>query len=355
MFYIKNIKISNFRCYDNKKFDFDNSINVLVGDNGVGKTSIVEAIGYLAIGKSFRNVKDIDVLKQNEAFFSLVYNIISDKKEEKVVVYFDNKGKKISKNDKMYAKMSDFFAEIGLISFSPDDIKIIKGSPSDRRKYIDLCLCQIDKSYLLYLNNYAKLLKERNELLKKWENSEKQSVFLDVIDAKIAEYAISIIEKRASFISKTNSLLKKYSNILTDNEDKVEMEYIPKASAENYIKELKNRRDHDIYMQTTTCGPHRDDVNFVINDKIASSTASQGQIRSAVLSLKLCFSNMLEQINKNSIIIMDDVLSELDTKRQKQVFKMFNNDTQIFITCTSIEGLSKDLLNNSNIIVVGKE
>lgn len=355
MFCVKNIKINNFRCYDYKQIDFNSSINVLVGDNGAGKTSIVEAIGYLAIGKSFRNARDIEALKQNSSYFSLVFEVDSDDNTDKIVVYFDDKGKKISKNSKMYSKMSDFFAEIGLVSFSPDDIRIIKGSPADRRRYINLCLCQIDKDYLVSLNNYNKLLKERNELLKKWDNSENQTMLFDVIDLKMKEYAIDIIAKRESFIIETNKLIKNYNNILTFEEDDVELTYDPKVKAENYEKELKSRREHDVFMQTTTSGPHRDDVSFMINGKNASSTASQGQIRSAVLSLKICFLNLLQQINKKTIIVMDDVMSELDNKRQKQVFSMLDNDVQTFITCTSIDGISKELLNNSNVIVVGKE
>ena len=208
MFCVKSIKINNFRCYDYKQIDFNSSINVLVGDNGVGKTSIVEAIGYLAIGKSFRNARDIEALKQNSSYFSLVFEVDSDDNTDKIVVYFDDKGKKISKNSKMYSKMSDFFAEIGLVSFSPDDIRIIKGSPADRRRYINLCLCQIDKDYLVSLNNYNKLLKERNELLKKWDNSENQTMLLDVIDLKMKEYAIDIIKKREFFVIETNKLIK---------------------------------------------------------------------------------------------------------------------------------------------------
>lgn len=355
MYYIKSINISNFRRYFNEKIAFEPRINIIVGANASGKTSIVEAIGYTLIGKSFKNSKDKEVINDQCNYFSVISNVSNSNKEEKIVVYQDNEGKKVSKNGKQYSKISDFVGETGLISFSPDDLKIIKGSPVDRRKYLDSCICQLDNNYLIELANYNKLIKQRNEYLKTLTETTENLTFLDVIDEKIIEIGKQIVLKRNDFI---NSITQKANNLvnkLSNNVDSLEISYLFKVNYENYEKEFKNRRNHDIYMQTTTGGPHRDDLLITINNKNATECASQGQIRSAVIALKMSFYELFKELNKPALIIMDDVLSELDENRQNEVLKMLDNENQIFITCTNINLLNQEIIDKSNVIHIGKE
>jgi len=352
---IEKVNLTNYRCFDTKKIEFTEGINVLIGDNATGKTSIVEAVGYLGIGKSFKNTSDNSVIKKENKYFSIVGELEKENKKEKVVIYVDEKGKKININNQNINKLSEFIGKTCLVSFSPDDLSIIKGSPKERRKFLDSCLCQLYSDYLDNLSNYNKIIKCRNEILKKAETEGINYIYLDVLDEKISYYGKLIVDKREKFIIELNLLAQNKLNTLSKRKDTLTISYSPKTCVNNYEKEVKNRREHDIYLKTTTTGPQRDDFLVELNNKIAFETASQGQIRSIVIAMKLAFFEMISKSKEFVIIILDDVLSELDEDRQNSLFELIKECNQTFITSTSIKNISNDIIHRSNVINIGKE
>lgn len=354
MFWVKTIKMTDFRCFRSKTIRFESGINVLIGDNAAGKTSIAEAVSYIANGKSFKNAKDSDVIQKDCEYFSIVATCGSSR-EEKRVVYCDSKGKKISKDETIYKKISDYYKETGVVTFSPDDLEIVKGSPALRRRLIDSCICQTDSAYYESLVLYNKLLKQRNEFLKSYVDNDQNNIFLDIIDGKLVEIGVNIINRRAEFIEKLSISAKNILNLISDSKEDLSLVYNPKVIANNYTKEMSNRRKRDMFMQTTTCGPHRDDVEITINGEKVSAIGSQGQIRSVVIAIKLGFYNILKEDKDDIIVILDDVLSELDALRQNQMMKLINTGSQMFITCTSLDSISDEIVKLSNIINVRKE
>lgn len=354
MFFLKNIKLINFRCFDSVKFSFSPNINVFVGENATGKTSIVEGISYLFLGKSMKKAKDLDALKRNEQYFSVVGEISSEK-EEKIVVSFQENKKKIINNNKPYEKIGDLVVEKALISFVPDDLFIIKGAPAERRRFLDICISQIDKDYLNILMHYKKILKVRNDFIK--DNKEKQInyEYLDVLDAVLIKDAKEIIKKRQIFVKNIKENVEKLGSDLSEGKDIIKIHYQGCSDVDCFDEKFKKSLENDLKYETTTFGPHRDDLLIYINKQKASDFSSQGQIRSAVLAMKLGFATYLREIDKDFVVILDDVLSELDENRQNKVFKLIKNKNQTFITCTNLKTISNEILKDSNVIKVGKD
>ena len=336
------------------KYSFAPNINIFVGKNGTGKTSVIEALGYLFIGKSFKKAKDPDCLKAGATYFSIVGECFLDEKPEKIILYYDKNGKKITINNKKESKISLFASKKALVSFSPEDLGIIKGSPSDRRRFLDVSLIQIDEKYADTLNKYNKIIKERNEYLKTVDNKDVDFDFLDVLDKQIIETGKQIVKKREEFVMYLCRYINMSMQTISKNKDTISIRYIPKVSVENFECEFLKRRKYDVYLQTTTLGPHRDDLEFLINS-ISGECASQGQIRCAVLSLIISYYKYLKSISKPLIVAMDDVLSELDEERKNDFFRLIDNEDQIFITCTDLNSVSNEIVEKSNVIYVGKE
>lgn len=355
MLSVSGLKLTNFRCYEDIKMSFSPGINILIGKNGAGKTTIIEALGFLFVGKSFKKTKESDCLSNEKEYFCIAGDCLNDEKSQKIVFYYDEGGKKISINEKKVQKMSAFVSQKAFVCFSPDDLYIIKGSPLERRRFLDVSISQIDSEYIDFLNRYNKIIKQRNEYLKSLDENALNYDFLDVLDFELLSCGKQIIKKRQKFVTH----LCKYINIamdnLSNNNDSLELVYSPKVKEEDFEKEFIKRRKHDIFLQTTTLGPHRDDLIFVINDKNATDCASQGQIRCAVLALIISYYRLLKEINKPLIVAMDDVLSELDEERKNKVFSVIEDGDQVFITCTDLSNISNEIVAKSNVINIRKD
>lgn len=351
MIYIKNIKFNNFRCLKSEKFDFKPNINILIGNNGCGKTSVVEGISYLCLGKSFRGAKDKEVLSFNTDYFNII-STISEFCDERVIISYDKTQKKIKKEEYIYKTLSEYVGMYKLISFSPDDLYIIKGTPSNRRSFLDTFLSQYDSNYLKNLSEYKKVLKIRNEFLKKIENDHYDKVLLDVIDERMVDAGNSVINLRKKYINELNKHLNNVSKKLLKENDVVSISYSSDLLDKDFGQVIKNNRKIDILSKTTTQGPQRDDMNISFNGDDASAFSSQGQIRMAVLGLKLATYEMFMEINDNIIVILDDVFSELDSNRQEFLMKYIEKVGQVFITTTDIDKLPIKLIEKSNIVKV---
>lgn len=357
MFYIESIKINNFRCYSNKKITFSDKINIICGENAVGKTSILEAIAYLGLCKSFKGTKDKDLIKFGEDFFFIKGNFVErDSKNNEVIASFSEKEKKIKKNNVVFRKLSEYLGFFNVVSFEPADLDLVKGSPIERRRFLDLNISQFNERYLISLMKYNKILKKRNDFLKQIEElNQINEEYLDVIDEALSKEAVFIIETRKKFIISINEILFNVSKDLSLNKETVKLKFNPCLSVENFVNNFKKKRKYDFASKTTSSGPHRDDFLIEINDKEADLYASQGQTRTAVIAIKLSLAKYLSVENKNLIILLDDVFSELDESRQNELLYKLEENKQIFITTTSIESIDRNIISKSNVIKIEKE
>ena len=339
---VKSIRLKNFRNYKEALFKDFEKINVFIGKNAQGKTNFVEALFFLIRAKSFKNAKDTELISFNEDFCE-VEGIISLKNVENSfkiqISRYD--GKKYFLNDKEVI-LKNYKKAISPVVFKPDDLYIVKNSPQDRRKYIDDILISIDSIYAYNLSSYKKILFERNKILKDYNKNLK---LLDIYDIQLAKYGSKILIDRLKFLKNLEEFSKKYYKDLSKDDFKIL--YLstipPKKSLEDtvdmYIKILKTVRNRDLDLKITTIGPHRDDIDFKINDRSVKTYGSQGEIRSVVLSLKLGELKLLTLKNNiNPILLLDDVFSELDSERRNYLFNSIR-DIQTFITSTSAENL----------------
>ena len=336
--YIKEIELKDFRNYESLEAQFHKNVNIFLGQNAQGKTNLLESIYITSMGKSFRTGKDRDMIKFGSDFFRVKATAV---KEDDLVVELavNQEGKKGIKVDGIKArKMSDLLENIYIVIFSPEDLRIVKDEPEKRRKFIDRELSQIKPSYFVALNQYKKVLAQRNAYLKEYEINES---ILDIWDLQLAEYGSKIIEQRTEFIKKLNIISSRIHKDITNKKEELEVIYEPnieycKDLQEIYYKELQLSRANDIKRRTTGRGPHKDDLKLISNGIDIRNFGSQGQQRTAALSLKLSEIKLIEEeTGENPVLLLDDVLSELDRERQNYLINSLE-DTQVFITTTEI-------------------
>ena len=318
---ITNIAINNFRNYEYINLNFNNNLNIFVGNNAQGKTNLLESIYVLGITKSHRVYIDKNLISDGEIYTKIKGNVKKENEELNLEILINAKGKSVKINNSIVRKVSEYISNFTVIIFCPDDLDIIKGSPSTRRKLLNIEIGQIDNKYLMYLNDYAGLLKTRNEYLKKSTFDNIDNNYIEVINEQLIEKAINIYKKRKEFVSlinieaskiyrqlsRSNNLTIKY-NTNIDLEDFTDEE-IRKKMKSKFNSNLKR----EILFGTTIHGPHRDDILFNINDKDIREYGSQGQQRLAILSLKLGEVNIFKNItNEYPILLLDDVFNELD-------------------------------------------
>lgn len=332
--WINKLKIINFRNYNNEEINLNRNINVFFGKNAQGKTNIIEAIFLCSMGKSFRAKKDkemINLEKQN-ALIEIEY----EKEDRLGKIKIELKDKKsIYLNGIKIKKLSELLGNINIVIFTPDDIEILKGGPQNRRKFLDIMISQLRPNYINVLNLYLKTIEQRNNYLRQIRELNKEENLLEIWDEKLAEYASKIYEYRKEFIEKIKNKIKNIHNTITNNEEDIELEYISECENKNkYIELLKQRRKLDIIKGFTTKGIHRDDFMIYINKKEINIYGSQGQNRTAVLSLKLSELQVVkDEIGEYPILLLDDFMSELDKERRKNFLENIEN-TQVIITCT---------------------
>lgn len=354
--YIKKLQILNYRNYKTLSITLGKNVNVFMGDNAQGKTNILEAIYYCAFAKSHRTSRDKELIKwdENSAYLSLLVG--RDRLDKQIDINILKDGKKAIKINKVkVSKIGELFGNFNVVMFSPEDLKIIKESPGIRRKFIDMELCQLDSKYYYNLVQYNKILNERNIILKN-RNLDKE--FLDVYDIQLAEFGHSIIIDRYKYIDKLNLYGKNIHKDISSGKEDIEFNYVctVKKTSENikdsFYELLKKNRKRDIEKGITTIGPHRDDFNILINSVDTKSFGSQGQQRSAVLTIKFASLKIIKEItNEYPILLLDDVLSELDFNRKRYILTSIG-EIQTVITCTGIEDLTNYLDSSSKVFKV---
>ena len=341
--WINNIKIKNFRNYYEQEIDLNENINIFYGENAQGKTNIIEAIFLCSMGKSFRAKKDKEMINLNSENASIEIEYQKTDRDGKIKINIGNK-KSVSVNGVKIKKLSELLGNINVVIFTPDDINILKGGPSNRRRFLDIMISQLRPNYMYNLNLYLKTLEQRNNYLRQIREQNKDESLLDIWDEKISEYAINIYNYRKEFIEKIKNKIKNIHSEITDKKEEIEIEYISECkSKEEYLRLLKQRRKLDIIKGFTTKGVHRDDFMIYINNELVNIYGSQGQNRTAVLSLKIAEMQVIyDEIGEYPILLLDDFMSELDEKRRKNFLEYIEN-TQVIITCTDkIENLNRE-------------
>ena len=348
--YIKEIELVNFRNYEEERISFNDKVNIFLGNNAQGKTNLLEGIYLNAFGKSFKNVKDKELIRFGEEFCRIKTVINKDGEDETVEIVINKEGKKgIKREGVSLRKISDLIEEYHIIIFSPDDLKIVKEEPEKRRRFINRELCQIRKGYLSDFNNYRRILKQRNAYLKEFTVDEN---VLDIWDRELADYGSRIMKKRKEFIEMLGPVCNDINEKISGGKESLDISYEANAYFDENAKEgfydlLLSRRREDIKLRTTGRGPHKDDLKISSGGIDIRKFGSQGQQRTAALSLKLSEISIIEEeTGEKPILLLDDVLSELDNDRQKYLIKNLGHN-QMFITTTDLIGsVASDIPDN---------
>ena len=340
---IKSLKMDHFRNYDSLNIDFMDGTTILYGDNAQGKTNILEAIYVAATSKSHKGSKDKEMIQFNQDEAHI--NIQIEKKGSDYVVDMHlkkNKLKGIAINKIPIKKASELFGILNVILFSPEDLNIIKNGPSERRRFLDLELCQLDKIYLNDLVSYNKILNQRNKLLKDILFKPNLESTLEIWNDQLIDYGTKIIRKRAEFIQQLNSIIFGIHKKLSGNKEDLMIQYEPNVNEKYFREELLKQQEKDKKSLSTSVGPHRDDFCISIKNVDIRKYGSQGQQRSAALSLKLSEIEFVKSmIHDNPVLLLDDVLSELDSLRQHQLLESIH-DVQTVISCTGLDEFIKN-------------
>ena len=336
--YIESLELKNYRNYQNLQLDFDKGTNIFYGDNAQGKTNILESVYLCGTTKSHRGSKDKEIIRFGEEESHIRMMIRKDELSYKIDMHLrKNKAKGVAINGLPIKKARELFGIVNLVFFSPEDLNIIKNGPGERRRFMDLELCQLDQIYLTDLAGYNHIVNQRNRLLKDLYMNPSLKETLDIWDMQMLQYGTKIINKRKDFVRDLNQVIQDIHHNLTGGIEHLEVVYEPSTEAEDFENVLKKNRERDIRMKMTSAGPHRDDLSFVVNGIDIRKYGSQGQQRTAALSLKLSEIYLVkEKIKDTPVLLLDDVLSELDSNRQTYLLDCIH-DIQTLITCTGLD------------------
>lgn len=340
---IESIEIKNYRNYNELHMDFSQGTNILYGNNAQGKTNVLEAIYVCCTTKSHRGSKDREMIRFEQEESHIKLNIKKDGIPYRIDMHLKkNKPKGIAVNGIPIKKASELFGIVNVVFFSPEDLNLIKNGPAERRRFIDLELCQLNKWYVRSLVQYNRIIIQRNKALKEMAFKPEYEDTLDVFDIQLVESGKEVIKYRMEFVEQLNELIKPIHAQLSGGKEELRIIYEPHTREEDLEAALKKSRNQDMKQKTTLVGPHRDDISFYINSIDIRKYGSQGQQRTAALSLKLAEIELVKKIVRDyPILLLDDVLSELDGSRQNHLLSEINH-IQTMITCTGLE----DFINN---------
>lgn len=335
---IKSLEIVDYRNYDSLNLEFDRGTNILYGDNAQGKTNILEAIYLAATTKSHRGTKDKEIINFDKEEAHIRTFLEKEGIETRVDMHLRKSGTKgIAIDGQRIKKAADLMGICNVVFFSPEDLGIIKNGPSERRRFVDMELCQLDSFYLYNLNHYNKIVNQRNKLLKDMYMNPDLKETLNIWDMQLVSFGSKIIERRKFFAEQLNEIIYDIHKKLSGGREEIRIVYEPDVEIEDYETKLKHSQDRDIKSKMTTVGPHRDDFSFYVGDIDIRKFGSQGQQRTAALSLKLSEIEIVKKITRDTpILLLDDVLSELDSNRQNYLLNSIGN-IQTIITCTGLE------------------
>ncbi len=339
---INNLKIQNFKNHQEQDFEFSKQINCFVGNNGVGKTNILDALHYLSMAKSFLGNKDLNNIKIEEDFFTVEGTIDDGEKENIIKIQQPKEAKKIiKKNDKSYERIADHIGFLPSVIISPYDSNLISDSGESRRKFLDAMISQTDSDYLFNLIQYQKTVQQRNALLKDFsKNRYFDGDSLEIYNEPLIKFGSKIFEKRREFTDSIVPLIQNYYEIISKGKEKITVIYESDLSDNDFETLLDQNLEKDRMLTYTSKGIHKDDLLFEMNGISMKRTASQGQQKSFLIALKLSQMNRIKELTgKTPILLLDDIFDKLDDSRVSQLIELVNQEHfgQIFITDTSRE------------------
>lgn len=335
---ISQLELSEFRNYETLSVQFDEGVNILYGDNAQGKTNVLEAIYLCGTTKSHKGSKDKEMIRFSSDESHLRMLLEKAGIPHRIDMHLrKNKAKGVAIDGVPIKRSSDLMGLLHLVFFSPEDLSMIKNGPGERRRFLDLELCQLDQTYLYHLGNYNRAVNQRNNLLKQIGFQKDLIETVEVWDLQLVEHGSVLIETRKRFVDELNELLPKIHAKLSGGKEELLVRYEPNAEKWEFGQRLAMHLERDLILKATSCGPHRDDISFYVGNKDLKSYGSQGQQRTAALSLKLAEIELVRRrIKESPILLLDDVLSELDRKRQSYLLESIT-DLQTIITCTGVE------------------
>lgn len=349
--YIEKLNIKNFRNIEELELNLNKNINIFIGNNAQGKTSILESIYVLGLTKTFRSIEELDLIKKDKEI-SKINGIIKDgRTTKKLDILFSKNGKKLKINGNEEKKTINYISNLNVIMFNPEDLDIIKKSPLIRRNLINIELCQLFSNYMKVLNEYNKILKIRNEYFRKnYEKIDKN--YLDIITEKLIDRELIIMEYREKYIENINKdisyiykRIMKQGNLVVKYEKSINL-----TTKEDLIKFYQDNYLNEINKKVTLYGPHKDDLGFFLDGDDLKRYGSQGQQRIAILSFKLAEINLFKEVkNSYPIILLDDIFSELDINKRNNLLSFIKSNVQFIITTTDIKNISDKLLEKANV------
>ena len=363
---LTNLQLQNFRNYESVQLEFTDGVHVFIGENAQGKTNLMESIYALAMTKSHRTTNDKELIGWNKEFATIKGTVEKTATKTNLELQFSKKGKIAKVNYLEQKRLSSYLGNLNVILFAPENLTLVKGSPQNRRKFVDMELGQMSSLYLYDLVEYNRVLKQRNTYLKQLAIKKKQpDEYLDVLSEMLSELASKIVFHRLDFMKQLEALAIPIHDQLSLGREKFSVSYqatipledglTPSQMKEIYMNQFKKNQTREADQATTLIGPHRDDLIFYLNEIPVQTYGSQGQQRSTVLSLKLAEIELMKlSTGEYPLLLLDDVLSELDDDRQTHLIKAIENKVQTFITTTSLDGIKQQFINEPVVIPIEK-
>ncbi|OJT59253.1 DNA replication/repair protein RecF [Bacillus licheniformis] len=362
--YIQNLTLSSYRNYERLDLQFENKVNVIIGENAQGKTNLMESIYVLAMAKSHRTSNDKELIRWDEDYAKIEGRVIKKNGSVPIQLVISKKGKKGKVNHIEQQKLSQYVGAVNTIMFAPEDLNLVKGSPQVRRRFLDMEIGQVSPVYLHDLSLYQKILSQRNHFLKQLQTRKQtDQTMLDVLTEQLTEFAAKVVMKRLQFVDQLEKWAQPIHSGISRGLEELTLKYhtslhvsdSPDLSKmiNSYQETFSKLRDKEIERGVSLSGPHRDDVLFYVNGRDVQTYGSQGQQRTTALSLKLAEIDLIqEEIGEYPILLLDDVLSELDDYRQSHLLHTIQGRVQTFVTTTSVDGIDHKTLNEAEIFRV---
>ena len=363
---LTNLQLQNFRNYESVQLEFTDGVHVFIGENAQGKTNLMESIYALAMTKSHRTTNDKELIGWNKEFATIKGTVEKTATKTNLELQFSKKGKIAKVNYLEQKRLSSYLGNLNVILFAPENLTLVKGSPQNRRKFVDMELGQMSSLYLYDLVEYNRVLKQRNTYLKQLAiKKKKPDEYLEVLSEMLSELASKIVFHRLDFMKQLEALAIPIHDQLSLGREKFSVSYqatipledglTPSQMKEIYMNQFKKNQTREADQATTLIGPHRDDLIFYLNEIPVQTYGSQGQQRSTVLSLKLAEIELMKlSTGEYPLLLLDDVLSELDDDRQTHLIKAIENKVQTFITTTSLDGIKQQFINEPVVIPIEK-
>ena len=356
---IDNLHLKNFINYDTLYMHFNDKLNIIIGNNAQGKTNILEAIYFLSITKSNLPVNDKTCIKKEQLFSKLECNICGINGNNKLSLLMNANGKRLSINGIDIKKHSEFIGNLRVIIFNPDDVRLIKEAPGNRRRFLNIEISQLYGNYINILNEYNVVLKQRNEYLKVIKSGNANYVYFEILTDKLIDLSFSIYSYRMKFIDNINKYVDSVYEEISGYKG-LSIKYLPNvdlSNMENFKKIMKDKLkasyDRELFMGSTLIGPHRDDFSFVLSDSDLLLYGSQGQIKMAILALKLSEIDVFKDVcGEYPVLLLDDLFSELDLNKRNKIINYLNRDIQTIVTTTDLKNIDKHLVKSAKIFKI---